>query len=109
MRRLRVLRKADTIPPRRRTILTITCKGYRLASDGRRGTIVSIALNDAAALPSGGNMASNDDSDLTDAEAKLLAPVPMGAAWLAGTAVALLLIAWFLIWLLIYLPRGPIG
>jgi hypothetical protein len=56
-----------------------------------------------------GNMASNDDSGLADTEVKLLAPVPMGAAWLAGTAVALLLVAWFLIWLLIYLPRGPIG
>jgi hypothetical protein len=46
---------------------------------------------------------------LSDSEARLLAQVPMGAAWLAGTAVALLLIAWFLIWLLIYIPRGPIG
>jgi len=54
-------------------------------------------------------MASNDDSGLTYTEAELLAPVPMGAAWLAGTAVALLLIAWFLIWLLIYIPRGTIG
>jgi hypothetical protein len=54
-------------------------------------------------------MASTNDNGLTDAEVKLLAPVPMGAAWIAGTTVALLLIAWFLIWLLIYLPRGPIG
>ena len=54
-------------------------------------------------------MASNDDDRFTDTEAQLLTEVPMGAAWLAGTAVALLLIAWFLIWLLIYLPRGTIG
>ena len=54
-------------------------------------------------------MAGNDDESLTDTEAQLLTAVPMGAAWLAGTAVALLLIAWFLIWLLIYLPRGTIG
>ena len=54
-------------------------------------------------------MASDDDSGLSDAEAKLLAQVPVGAVWLAGTAVALLLIAWFLIWLLIYIPRGSIG
>jgi hypothetical protein len=54
-------------------------------------------------------MASDEDGDLADAEARLLAAVPTGAVWLAGTAVALLLIAWFLIWFLIYLPRGPIG
>lgn len=41
----------------------------------------------------GGNVASNDDDGLTDTEAQLLTEVPMGAAWLAGTAVALLLIA----------------
>ena len=54
-------------------------------------------------------MAGNDESDLTEAEVQLLAAVPTGAAWLAGTAVALMLIAWFLIWLLIYIPRGTIG
>ena len=54
-------------------------------------------------------MASDDDSGPSGAEAKLLAQVPVGAVWLAGMAVALLLIAWFLIWLLIYIPRGSIG
>jgi hypothetical protein len=54
-------------------------------------------------------MAGDDDNDLTDSDARLLTAVPSGAAWLAGTAVALLLIAWFLIWLLIYIPRGAIG
>jgi hypothetical protein len=52
---------------------------------------------------------AGEDEGLSDSEARLLAQVPMGAAWLAGSAVALLLIAWFLIWLLIYLPRGAIG
>lgn len=54
-------------------------------------------------------MASDEDDGLADSDAQLLAAVPMGAAWLAGTAVALLLLAWFLIWLFIYLPRGAIG
>jgi hypothetical protein len=54
-------------------------------------------------------MAGVDEKDLSNAEARLLTDVPMGAAWLAGTAVVLLLVAWFLIWLLIYLPRGTIG
>jgi hypothetical protein len=54
-------------------------------------------------------MVSDEDHGLADSEAQLLTAVPTGAAWLAGTAVALLLIAWFLIWLLIYIPRGTIG
>ena len=54
-------------------------------------------------------MAGNDESSLTDTEVQLLTAVPTGAAWLAGTAVALMLVAWFLIWLLIYIPRGTIG
>jgi hypothetical protein len=54
-------------------------------------------------------MASDENEGLTDSEVRLLEPVPTGAAWLAGTAVALMLVAWFLIWLLIYIPRGTIG
>ena len=54
-------------------------------------------------------MAGDEDQGLTDSDARRLAEVPMGAAWLAGTAVALLVLAWFLIWLFIYLPRGAIG
>jgi hypothetical protein len=49
------------------------------------------------------------DDPLTEDEARRLAAVPTGAMWLAGTAVGLLLVAWFLIWLLIYIPRGSIG
>ena len=54
-------------------------------------------------------MSGNGGDDLTEAELHRLADVPSGAAWLAGIAVGLLLIAWFLIWLLIYIPRGSIG
>jgi hypothetical protein len=54
-------------------------------------------------------MASDEDARLSDSETRLLEPVPTGAVWLAGTAVALMLVAWFLIWLLIYIPRGAIG
>jgi hypothetical protein len=49
------------------------------------------------------------DNDLTPAELRRLEGVTTGAAWLAGAAVGLLVIAWFLIWLLIYIPRGSIG
>jgi hypothetical protein len=54
-------------------------------------------------------MSDNDEAELTEAEEQRLAGVPSGAAWLAGVAVGLLLIAWFLIYLLIYVPRGSIG
>jgi hypothetical protein len=54
-------------------------------------------------------MASDEKEGLVEPEMRLLQAVPTGAAWLAGTAVALMLIAWFLIWLLIYIPRGTIG
>jgi len=54
-------------------------------------------------------MSDSDDHSLTKAEMQCLEALPIGAVWLAGIAVSLLLIAWFLIWLLIYIPRGPIG
>lgn len=54
-------------------------------------------------------MSGSDEPTLTEAEAQRLAPVPTGAAWLAGIAVLLLLAAWFAIWLLVYIPRGSIG
>lgn len=49
------------------------------------------------------------DDRLTELEIRRLAPVPIGAVWLCGLAVGLLLVAWFLIWLLIFIPRGAIG
>ena len=38
-----------------------------------------------------------------------LREVPSGAIVLGGTAVLLLLLAWLLIYLLVYLPRGMVG
>ncbi|HKN10682.1 MAG TPA: hypothetical protein VJ376_14570 [Pseudomonadota bacterium] len=54
-------------------------------------------------------MPGEEDRGLSDSEAQRLAPVPSGAVWLAGIAVGSMLVAWFLIYLLIYLPRGSIG
>jgi hypothetical protein len=48
-------------------------------------------------------------SDLDQRQLLALREVPSGAIALGGTAVMLLLIAWLLIYLLIYLPRGMIG
>jgi hypothetical protein len=47
--------------------------------------------------------------DLDEQQLLALREVPSGAIALGGTAVLLLLIAWLLIYLLIYLPRGMVG
>ena len=41
--------------------------------------------------------------------AQVMRVVPLGAAVLAGTMVALLVIGYLLIYLLIFLPRGSVG
>jgi hypothetical protein len=46
-----------------------------------------------------------DDAALADA----MRIVPLGAGVLAGTAVALLVIGYLAIYLLVFLPRGPVG
>jgi hypothetical protein len=48
-------------------------------------------------------------AELDEQQLLALREVPSGAIALGGTAVLLLLIAWLLIYLLIYLPRGMIG
>ena len=48
-------------------------------------------------------------ADLDEQQLLALRDVPSGAIALGGTAVLLLLIAWVLIYLLIYLPRGMVG
>ncbi|MGV8838725.1 MAG: hypothetical protein ACWA6X_00325 [Bauldia sp.] len=35
--------------------------------------------------------------------------VPRGAAALAGLGVALILVGWLLVYLLVFLPRGPVN
>jgi len=53
--------------------------------------------------------AASDAEELSTEELDRLTAVPSGAAALAGTAVLLLLVAWVLIYLLVYLPRGMVG
>jgi len=48
-------------------------------------------------------------ADLDQQQVLALREVPSGAIALGGTAVLLLLIAWALIYLLVYLPRGMVG
>jgi hypothetical protein len=55
--------------------------------------------------------ASSETVDNVDeaALAQVMRVVPLGAAVLAGTAVALLVIGYLAIYLLIFLPRGAVG
>ena len=39
----------------------------------------------------------------------LLSEAPSGAFALAGVAVGLLVVAWLLMYFLIFIPRGPVG
>jgi hypothetical protein len=48
-------------------------------------------------------------AELDQTQLLALREVPSGAIALGGTAVLLLLIAWVLIYLLVYLPRGMVG
>jgi hypothetical protein len=53
-------------------------------------------------------------SDLADhiddaALAEVMRVTPLGAGVLAGTAVALLVLGYLAIYLLVFLPRGPVG
>jgi hypothetical protein len=48
-------------------------------------------------------------ADLDQQQMLALREVPSGSIALGGTAVLLLLIAWVLIYLLVYLPRGMVG
>lgn len=55
-----------------------------------------------------GQALPNDDpSDAALGDA--MAQVPRGAVALAGTALALVLAAWLLVYFAIYLPRGMVG
>ena len=49
-----------------------------------------------------------DDIDET-ALAEVMRSVPLGAAVLAGTAVALLVLGYLAVYLLVFIPRGTVG
>ena len=58
--------------------------------------------------------ASGVPPEITDqvdeaALAEVMRVVPLGAGVLAGTAVALLVLGYLAIYLLVFLPRGPVG
>ncbi len=49
-----------------------------------------------------------DDVDET-ALATVMRSVPLGAAVLAGSAVALLVVGYLLVYILVFIPRGTVG
>jgi hypothetical protein len=60
------------------------------------------------------NPPSSDNSDVTDdvdetALQRVMGLVPLGAAVLAGSAVALLVVGYLLIYILVFIPRGAVG
>ena len=56
-----------------------------------------------------GAEAAGEAAELSAEDLQRVGPVPTGAAALAGAAVFLLLLAWLLIYLAVYLPRGMVG
>jgi len=65
-------------------------------------------------IPADQPSAADNPSEVADpvdeaALAEAMRVVPLGAAVLAGTAVALLVIGYLAIYLLVFLPRGTVG
>ena len=54
-------------------------------------------------------MREDDDGLSSEALTAALQNTPRGAFALASLTVALLMIAWFAIYLLVFLPRGPVS
>ena len=54
------------------------------------------------------NLEVADDVDET-ALASVMRTVPLGAAVLAGSAVALLVLGYLLVYIFVFLPRGTVG
>ncbi len=64
--------------------------------------------------PTDRSAASELPSEVTDdideaALAEVMRVTPLGAGVLAGSAVALLVLGYLAIYLLVFLPRGPVG
>src|SRR5690349_17635421 len=60
--------------------------------------------------PSMHNRVPKNVSEADDAlDLALLEPAPSGAFVLAGIAVALLVVAWLVMYFFLFIPRGPVG
>ena len=63
--------------------------------------------SDTSSAASSANEADDDIDD--EALAGVMRSVPIGAAVLAGSAVALLVLGYLAVYLLVFLPRGTVG
>ena len=63
--------------------------------------------SDTLSAASSANEADDDIDD--EALAGVMRSVPIGAAVLAGSAVALLVLGYLAVYLLVFLPRGTVG
>ena len=60
--------------------------------------------------PSAADSPSEVADDVDEAAlAQVMRSVPLGAAVLAGSAVALLVLGYLLVYILIFMPRGTVG
>ena len=61
--------------------------------------------------PEQSRVRGNSPSNEVDGEAleRVMVDVPRGALALSGLTVGLLLLAWFLMYVFVFLPRGPVG
>lgn len=60
--------------------------------------------------PSAADSASEVADEVDEAAlARVMRVVPLGAAVLAGSAVALLVVGYLLIYILVFIPRGTVG
>ena len=64
-------------------------------------------------MPSDGptaDLTNSDDIDIPDAALeRVMEEVPRGALALSALTVALLMLAWFLVYAWVFLPRGMVG
>lgn len=54
-------------------------------------------------------LAVEDEAAEEAALERALVDVPRGTVAVAGTAVGLMMLGWFLIYILVFLPRGSVG
>jgi hypothetical protein len=78
-------------------------RGGRGANSGR----LVVAYSDQSSA-SDSPLEVADDIDET-ALATVMRSVPLGAAVLAGSAVAILVVGYLLVYILVFIPRGTVG
>ena len=82
--------------------------GFENAAAGNFRQAHMAVQDEASGANSPNPFSARDDIDPAALE-RVMAEVPRGALALAGIAVLLLLIGWFGLYILVFLPRGSVG